>query len=237
MKKTLYNTNSLCGFALSIYANLDFGRPIRLRSKSILEYMHRFYHLTHIGLLFTSLTFAIGVVLRNRKYTNRNNLYSSTIHWIYIDMLAITVTTECFIPLMFWILWQIDKSSVVTTSSYVGKDSISMFFNLCMHGFPTVFLLVEFFFSEFLARNGHYFLLFFFFVVYLGVMLVFNRKTGTWPYRIIEVLTGKYRLMFFAGCFGMLCVLYFLLSHVHYLLWKHKSDKREKREGEGYKTK
>lgn len=231
MKNALYNANSLVGLVISIYANLDFGKPIRLRSKSPTEFMGRFYHLTHIGLVLSAATFIIGLVHRRRKGRSLDASFESVIARIYIDILAITVTAECFIPLVFWVLWKIDKGSVVTTSSYVGEDAISMFFNLCMHGFPTIFLLVEFFFSEFLADNSHYILLFFVFTAYLGIMLLFNRQTGRWPYRIIEFMTGRYRLVFFAGCFALLCTLYFILSYIHSFMWRNtiRLRRRERR--------
>lgn len=231
MKNILYNTNSVFGLALSIYGNLDFGKPIRLRSKSIQEYLGRFYNLTHIGLLLSTFTFIIGLFYRNRAAYALDSWTVDIIHEVYINMLAITVTAECFIPIIFWFLWKIDKGFVVTTSSFVGEDTISLFFNLCMHGFPTFFLLVEFFCSEFLAKNSHYVLLFFFFSMYLGIMLIFNTKTGFWPYDIINILTGWYRVVFFSGCFVFLCFLYFLLSYMHFLLWRGRARSKGRKRG------
>ncbi|KAI5191856.1 hypothetical protein NEMIN01_1711 [Nematocida minor] len=236
MKNILYGTNSLFGLVVSIYGNLDFGRPLRLRSKGFIEFFERFYHLTHIGLLLTSISFLMGMLYRRQKRYDENSRISKTLKVLYMDILAITVTAECFIPLIFWVLWHIDESSVVTKSSYVGEDTISLFFNLCMHGLPTIFLLVEFFTFEFLGRRGHYLFLFLFFMLYIGVMYLFNIKTGEWPYGIVGTLAGPYRITFFAACFAVLCALYYLLSCFHFMVWKTKHEKRRNKERKLEKT-
>lgn len=228
MKNRIYNTNSFFGLLVSLYGNSDLGRPVRLRAKSLVSFLGRFYHLTHIGLLLSALTFSLGIICRNLRITARNKKSTAVLQVIYIDLLALTLTVECFIPLIFWVLWWIDTSTVVTPSSYVGEDTISLFFNLCMHGFPTAFLLVEFFGAEFLGRHLHYKILFVFFLLYVGVMYIFYGRTGSWPYGIVEVFTGVKRIVFFVVCFFFICVLYYVLTHMHYFVSQRAFLKRDK---------
>ncbi|KAI5190348.1 hypothetical protein NECID01_0940 [Nematocida sp. AWRm77] len=227
MKTKVRIANSIAGGCVSIYGNLDYGKPARLRSLSIKEYVFRFYHLTHIGLLLTTATFFCALVLWSmEKKTSR----WSSLHSFYIPLLALTSTAECFIPLSFWVLWCMNKDNVVNSHDYVGEDSISFFFNLCMHGLPSVFLLVEFFLSEFRHHKGHYFLLFSFFVLYMGIMGLFYRNTGLWPYRIISKLGVVWRILFFAHCFLILCVIYTALSATHRRLYQRYQPDRKKSE-------
>ncbi|OAG29315.1 hypothetical protein NEDG_01388 [Nematocida displodere] len=215
MKKSLRTLNSLLGGAVSIYASLDLGKPPKLRSTSFLDFARRFYHLTHIGLLMSLVTFGLGLLSSAIEGRGRSQRGGRVLKEIYLHMLAITVATESFIPIVFWVLWAIDKGNVVDVENYVGQDSVSFFFNLCMHGIPTLFLLVEFFISDFQKSNRHYFLLFVFFSIYMMIMFEFNRTTGEWPYLIISKFQKYHRAAFLFGCFLFLCFLYGFLAFIH----------------------
>ncbi|KAH9386574.1 uncharacterized protein NEMAJ01_1470 [Nematocida major] len=230
MKNRIHNTNSLFGSLLSLYGNLDYGKPRRLRAKSIKQFFGRFYHLTHIGLLLTTVTLLIGLLRRNMKPSSRNSRVYAFMRSAHIDLLALTVTVECFIPAIFWGLWWIDESTVVVKSSYVGEDTISLFFNLCMHGFPTVFLLVEFFEGVFLSRRVHYIIISGFFAFYIAVMVLFYNKTGTWPYGVIEGFSPLGKVAFFGFCFACVCFVYKCLVSAHEMVWKDTRDRKGSRE-------
>lgn len=212
MKTKLRLANSIAGVFVSVYANSDLGKPLRLRSASFGEFFVRFYHLTHIGLLLTTLTFACTLLLRQLEKSEPRWIH---INEFYIHLLVLTSSAECFIPLTFWVLWAIDKENVVRKEDYVGEDSISFFFNFCMHGMPSLFLLVEFFLSEFKYHHRHYLMLFIFFLFYLGIMGLFYLNTGIWPYKIMANLGPLLKVLFLIQCFIVLCAIYTLLSATH----------------------
>jgi len=209
MKDVILCLNGLFGIIVSVYANMDIGKPKRLRSLTFLGYMERFFHLTHISLGLATLTFAAGFFARTHG-TQKTRFTS-----LYSHLLALTITAECFVCLLFWALWMIDAKNVVMVENYVGEDCISLFFNLCMHGIPCIFLLVEFFLSDFTSSTVHYLILFVFFILYLVVMWVFRKRTGIWPYEIVNKYKFPYNMVFFLYCFLMICVIYAILSYVH----------------------
>ncbi|KAI5173151.1 hypothetical protein NEFER03_2120 [Nematocida sp. LUAm3] len=213
MRGRFRTLNNLLGGAISIYGNLDIGKPLRMRSKSFKEFILRFYHLTHIGLVMSLITFLYGLIISHRK---RNKAITWPIfEALYIDLLALTITTELFIPIIFWTLWVVDAGNVVETENYFGEDSISLFFNMCMHGIPSIFLLIEFFLSDFIPSRAHYLELLVFFLFYIGIMQLFYNSTGSWPYKIIEKFTGLSRWIFFGNCLLMLFFLYWILSSTY----------------------
>ncbi|KAI5185072.1 hypothetical protein NEHOM01_0577 [Nematocida homosporus] len=237
MRDRFRTLNGLMGCLVSLYANSDLGRPLRLRSKSTFEFLQRFCHLTHLGLGLSLVTFGLGLVLRCLK---RNGKEVGVWESFYRDLLAITVTVESFIPLIFWILWSIDAGSVVTRDNYIGEDTISMFFNLCMHGIPSVFLLVEFFLGEFVPARSHYLELGCFFLIYLGIMQGVYWATGRWPYQVVGYFTGWWRVFFFANCLVTLIGIYWMLTRMHARVWRPASRKYRrpaKRPSSGRKNK
>ncbi|KAI5181274.1 hypothetical protein NEOKW01_1493 [Nematocida sp. AWRm80] len=215
MKETLRIVNSVLGILVTMYANLDIGKPLRLRSVGLVGFVKRFYHLTHIGLLLSTITFMMAVVVRKIEKSPVKGRNSILMISIYNHLLALVITAECFIPVLFWILWHIDESTVVRKQDYVGEDTISLFFNLCMHGIPSVFLLVEFMLFDFKTSRKHYLSLAVFFLVYLGIMGLFYYETGGWPYNIINTFGVPVKIAFFAGCFMILCVIYEILAYIH----------------------
>lgn len=225
MRKKVQATNGLAGFLVSVYANTDIGKPAWMRSRTIKNFLVRFYYLTHIGLLLSAVTLLAGLAVREGEKRGKDMVILSV---IYKHLLTITITTECFVPIVFWVLWVIDKKTVVLESNYTGKESISFFFNLCMHGIPSLFLLVEFFLSDFVPSSTHYIELVIFFGFYIGIMHLFYMNTGGWPYQIVALFIGWYRYIFFAYCLIMLCVIYTVLSYMHTRLNKRRLPKKQK---------
>ncbi|KAI5148475.1 hypothetical protein NEAUS04_1107 [Nematocida ausubeli] len=223
--KRLRSTNLLLGIITSVYGNLDIGKPYRLRSLNLFEFLSRFYHLTHVGLLLTTVTLCMGLVHKSNSCPGQSSPRGSFLLYnIYLYMLALTIAVETFIPVTFWVLWHIDKSLVVNTASYVGNDSISFFFNLCMHGLPTIFLLVEFFCIEFFNTPGHYALIFGFFIGYLLTMYLCYVVNGYWPYGVVTMVSGVNRIGFFAVCFLSICFMYYSLIVLNRIIWRKKKE-------------
>lgn len=298
MRARIRIANGLIGGALSIYGNMDLGMPKRIHMRNLRDLYLRFCHLTHIGLLLTTITLLSGVIFRVLEIQKRRVLercsgtgrftgtgsssgtegsneqrlsetegsndlerlndlkrssktgedkqstqedkrttqedkrttqedkqdtqdstatvmMSSAFETAYIHLLSLTVTVECFILIVFWVLWHADKQFVVKKENFEGDDSVSFFMNICMHGLPTFFMLVEFFLSEFQGSLWNYYLLSAFFLLYILVMFFFYSETGMWPYPILNLLSAQYRTVFLAYCLGMILVLYALLAFFH----------------------
>lgn len=225
MRRRIQETNGLAGLLVSLYANTDIGKPVRLRSTTLKGFMIRFYHLTHIGLVLSATTLLCGLAIREGKKKGKEWILFNS---VYRHLLAVTITTECFIPIVFWVLWIINKESVVTKEYYVGEESISFFFNLCMHGIPSFFLLVEFFLSDFVPSSSHYLEILLFFSFYIGIMHLFYLHTGGWPYQIIATFIGWYRLIFYGYCLFLLFIIYAILAYAHKRV--NKISMRERKE-------
>ncbi|KAI5168666.1 hypothetical protein NEIRO03_2604 [Nematocida sp. AWRm78] len=236
------NAVASLGIITSLYGNLDIGKPYRLRSPDLFSFLNRFYHLTHIGLILTAITLGMCILYRDRCTSNtQKEQVDNFMYKLYPHIFALTITVELFIPISFWVMWHMDKSLVVNPSSYVGEDSISLFFNLCMHGFPTVFLLVEFFYIELLNTMASYGLLFLFFIGYIILMHICYELNGYWPYGVIKTLTGTYRILFFCVCYISICTVYYILTVINKYIWRRTristNNKKEKRITEQEKIK
>ena len=48
-------------------ANTDIGKPARMRSRTLKDFLVRFYHLTHIGLALSAATLLFGLAIREGK--------------------------------------------------------------------------------------------------------------------------------------------------------------------------
>lgn len=243
MRVRIRIANGLVGGALSIYGNTDLGKPKRIQMRNARDLYLRFCHLTHIGLLLTTVTLFSGVIFRileikkrkalerpGKTKKGRNTLQEnaaarrsrtaavvagSAFETAYIHLLSLTVTVECFILIVFWALWYADKQFVVKKENFEGDDAVSFFMNISMHGLPTFFMLVEFFLSEFQGSLWNYYLLSAFFLMYVLVMCFFYSETGRWPYPILNLLSARYRTAFLAYCLGMVLFLYALLAFFH----------------------
>jgi FAR-17a/AIG1-like protein len=217
-----------CFYGFSLY-----GSHPEIWQTIMARYAGRLEFLTNIGLLLTILTLLLSILADLDPYfIRRKNFLLSTRNII----LGVALPIEVSIFLLYWLLKYMAPSLLIHPDLHVKGIFTPILTDLCLHAFPTAFLLAELFIfstnysssnnmpaytSSFQFRTLHGSLLIFFVLIYLlWTHHLFIMNQG-WTYPFFAKISPDYHsYVFFFGCSVTLGI-FLTLEHIHSAFLRH----------------
>jgi len=148
VKKALEKKSSMvvagAGLLLSAYGNL-------CPEKNLLGVSMQFnprclFYITNFTLLLVSINFIFRIAIElHAAYRDKTRIEKTKIErmltYVHRRLLPLVLSAETFIAVFFWIAYLLNPAWVFSRAQ---QDKICLFLNMCMHGFPVLFLFGDY---------------------------------------------------------------------------------------------